>query len=1344
MPEAWRTVRVFISSTFRDMQAERDHLVRFVFPRLREELLKRRIHLVDVDLRWGVTSEQDALDVCREIIDECRPRFLCILGGRYGWVPPGKEHSITADEVRYGVLDRPGVKEYRYFYFRDPGATDSIPGEAAREHGYVEADAANAQKLADLKQAVRKAGFEPFVYDARWDPESQRLVGLEAFGNRVYADLLASVDDEFGTEAPEALDEFAEEDAAMEAFIEERVERYVVGSRQAVFDNLTDCTQAGDGPSIVALAGPSGSGKSALLGKFSQDYARDNPDHLVITHFVGASVGSADLRCTLRRLCHALAQAAGDEREIPQDVKELVKQFPEVLSAAAQRQQVVLILDALNQLDVTDNAHSMYWLPRDLLPNVRVIVSSLEHPTLEALRRRGESVREIALDRLEESDSRLIIQGFLDRYHKRLSESQIEALLTKPEKSNPLYLLVALEELRTLGGYEEITQRIRELPGEAQPLFLWIMRRLEADAGFRDADGRPIGPELVRQFVSCLGVSRHGFSQMELAELIAWGDQPDAQGNVAALIRLLRPYLMHRGELLDFYHAQLREAVEGEYLDEEHERLSAHRQLAEYFRGKADPAGDSTWTGEHLRGLSELPYHQTLCGECQQLDQTLCSLYFMEAKCAAGLTEDLIEDYRRGGSATDDRLLRQKLQELRAFLASEAHVLRRHPELMCQQAANQPGGYPPADLTAEYPSRTMWIEWCNKRNRPPSCLSTFAPVVGRPACASVDAAARRVAVVLGRSVHIVDLEYAGAHTEFAVNGAEVSSCALTPRGDHLFCGHQDGVVSLWDVGDHSLLGRCLLGAEAIVAVDIADQVAVAAAADGVGYGWDCQSPESAFALTTEQSVLYSCALHPSMPWVAFGGPEATVELWDYAKRKRIARIRGTARSHDWLGGTLLKHRDRIVDCTFGGDGRYLALAQFDRSEGAVYLLRFDGNDITCPIMYKPSPLQTSFLNRQVFVEGSITACALAGTDPMPIAADTLGNLLCFETYGPNQFTVGFVSKAHESRCMLCRSSDNGRRLVTVEETGLGKLWDVSRLRSEVVYDLEPHVRTWSGAVSSDGRKLVLCRDDGTLALWDVERRRFSGLLTEGRSLRWYDHARKCAMWMPDDHFVISGGEEDYSFDIWDVEKAVPVGPFATLSGPGVICRRAPDGQVGAFVTADGKVAVIELETRRVLQRWNGKDMALTGCEFAGPSCLVLGWRDGEVAVWDWHTDRIVWRRNAHTRGPVVCTANQVTGLIATAGLDGVVRVWRPGGGQAAREIAVGGPVTLCATSPCGRWLATQCNDLVLYEWATGSPGARFPTSKPTAFMGFASSETMCLAYADGEVAILRVQSGFSG
>ena len=164
MTEAWKTVRVFISSTFRDMQAERDHLVRFVFPRLREELLRRRIHLVDVDLRWGVTSEQDALDVCREIIDECRPRFLCILGGRYGWVPPGRTGSITADEVHYGVIDRT-LKDrgFTCFYFRDEAVTavmaETSPGEFSEPPG-----SDSRLKLAELKQAIVAAGLRPYTY----------------------------------------------------------------------------------------------------------------------------------------------------------------------------------------------------------------------------------------------------------------------------------------------------------------------------------------------------------------------------------------------------------------------------------------------------------------------------------------------------------------------------------------------------------------------------------------------------------------------------------------------------------------------------------------------------------------------------------------------------------------------------------------------------------------------------------------------------------------------------------------------------------------------------------------------------------------------------------------------------------------------------------------------------------------------------------------------------------------------------------------------------------------------------------------------------------------------------
>jgi hypothetical protein len=73
----WRTVRLFISSTFRDMHAERDYLVKVVFPDLRERLERHRIYLDDIDLRWGLTEEQAregrALQTCLEQIEECRP-----------------------------------------------------------------------------------------------------------------------------------------------------------------------------------------------------------------------------------------------------------------------------------------------------------------------------------------------------------------------------------------------------------------------------------------------------------------------------------------------------------------------------------------------------------------------------------------------------------------------------------------------------------------------------------------------------------------------------------------------------------------------------------------------------------------------------------------------------------------------------------------------------------------------------------------------------------------------------------------------------------------------------------------------------------------------------------------------------------------------------------------------------------------------------------------------------------------------------------------------------------------------------------------------------------------------
>jgi hypothetical protein len=79
-------LRVFISSTFRDMHAERDHLLTVVFPELRERLERLGLEFFDVDLRWGVPAK----DVNGETANWRRLANLLTAASPNAFVLPGR------------------------------------------------------------------------------------------------------------------------------------------------------------------------------------------------------------------------------------------------------------------------------------------------------------------------------------------------------------------------------------------------------------------------------------------------------------------------------------------------------------------------------------------------------------------------------------------------------------------------------------------------------------------------------------------------------------------------------------------------------------------------------------------------------------------------------------------------------------------------------------------------------------------------------------------------------------------------------------------------------------------------------------------------------------------------------------------------------------------------------------------------------------------------------------------------------------------------------------------------------------------------------------------------------
>ena len=147
-----RAIRVFVSSTFRDMQLERDELVKRVFPRIRRLCEQRGVSWSEVDLRWGVTDEQkaegDVLPICLAEIERTRPYFIGLLGQRYGWVPDeipaalatelgwltdDAGRSVTEMEILHGVLNDPEAAGHAFFYLRDPSWVDTVARRRARD-----------------------------------------------------------------------------------------------------------------------------------------------------------------------------------------------------------------------------------------------------------------------------------------------------------------------------------------------------------------------------------------------------------------------------------------------------------------------------------------------------------------------------------------------------------------------------------------------------------------------------------------------------------------------------------------------------------------------------------------------------------------------------------------------------------------------------------------------------------------------------------------------------------------------------------------------------------------------------------------------------------------------------------------------------------------------------------------------------------------------------------------------------------------------------------------------------------------------------------------------------------
>ncbi|XP_045195384.2 TPR repeat-containing protein DDB_G0287407-like isoform X2 [Mercenaria mercenaria] len=651
----WRTVRIFVSSTFTDFFCEREVLVKKVFPELREWCHERMLYVVDCDLRWGVpkdTTTSETIAICLEELDRCidethgEPFFLNMTGERYGWIPASDDlpealrkrfhwvpnTSITFMEVLHGAyrMQNPNA----LFMMRDSSILKDIPEEQMSR--YKDTDQLQVQHLKQLKtwlQSRFPEQMHEYSCNAEGtvklhDKEMVNITGLEDFCDQVLKFFKAAITRTFpNRECVQVQDsKVLIENASQKKFVEELAgsmlgrkqeaeqilsflqghndQDLVAGKTSKPFSrdvefwhDFTDCDNA-----LLRLSGESGYGKTTLLAFIAHQAVRNGMD--VFYHFCGSSGNSQNASLLMQRLAAFLKQDHSTEyletlyQSDDGKLKDMIRQALLALKNKPADKPIVLVFEALNQLSSADTLKHISWLPPKFPAGVRCIVSSTEHPPTVS-RIREYAYYNMKLEALKTSDARDIIQLFLQKFNKRLDNDQLSLILDSKCSESPLWLYLICEELRIYGDFRSLTKHVQAVTTSTEGMIEAVLRRLikEDDTNYME--------KTLCLITCCSGVITVQDLQRMLGNISK--KEPLAPLLWAKVKRNLSSYLRvtNYNDQITFVHVKIKNVIYDCLIKNQTEAKQWHTILADYIE---------YWCENTTLRMEALPHHLQQAG----------------------------------------------------------------------------------------------------------------------------------------------------------------------------------------------------------------------------------------------------------------------------------------------------------------------------------------------------------------------------------------------------------------------------------------------------------------------------------------------------------------------------------------------------------------------------------------------------------------------------------------------------------------------------------------------------------------------------------------------------------
>ena len=1281
------------------MHAERDYLVKDVFTELREWCEARKIHLVDIDLRWGVTeadsSSNNTVLACLNNIDESRPFFLCFLGQRRGWVPKiGEVSSETLDEYPeiINVIGRNSVTEmeiehallspmkhivdgrekqeipvnHALFYFRKPDYLDDLTNEQRKIFtNEAEPDMVSANRELEIfKERIKNNREYTVDYACDWDknilspelpaPINQgRLTDFTVSGKPLKDVILEQLKDEISKEFPDRenteYDSDLERDLDQQAlFIELNSEGFI--SREGDFDDLNDYV-VNDKDGLFVLSAPAGFGKSMLLANFIK---KESINHNA--RFINRFCGVSDL-CSQQYL---LWKTIFNEARVtcPDTLKELKDNIEDLLKELS-NEKTVLIIDAVNQLP--DGLDMLEWLPKRLPEKLKIILSIKEDEEwtdcIEMLIGTETcSFSTVKPFKKKEEKNKLILD-YLKKYLKALDDQQIDAICDFEGSNNPLYLKIILSELRVFGSFAQLSNEIRQFGETPKTAFHNVLNRLENEINAINVHSKQFMPLLF----GLLANARNGLSEKELVECMQKEFLIHEEKLVQAIrlfVRQVRPFMARREGRIDYFYEAFKSAAKERYINN---KIQSNKILADYFKEQADPANDLSFRGKNSRDFNELPYHLKESDNTSDLEKTLSTYLWIKNKSELTDIHNTINDY----SYIDvENEADYHLKLIRDTLVLSSHILKE----MIKNLPTQLWGrlkdienQRTSELLIEIDKYTdyPWLKPRHYVQTPEGSLNVTLSHASKVNSVCFSPCGKYIVSGGGDAAVVRDWKNAKEIRRLEVrNEYRFESVCFSPDGKYIAIGVEDSTIIVWDWKNKKEIQRLEGHTGSVISVCFSPNGTYIASGscDNTVRVWDRNNAKEIIRLTGHTDWVYSVCFSYDGKYIATGSSDQTVLIWDLEKQEEVQRLEG--------------HTNEVRSVHFSPDGKYLASGAHDRT-----IRVWDWKNAK-----EVQRLKESFVNSTCFSPNGkyIISGSSSNDEVMPVRVwdwEKKEEVHCLFGHTDRLNSVCF---SPDGKYIAAGSSDMTVRVWEWENTK-----EMQRLK-----DYKKQIR-----FSPDGKLIPSGSNDYTTSIWD-----FNNMQKTQRQ-RGHTQSVESISISPDGKYIASGSNDTFimvwSFDNVKEEIKRLIGHRLPVK---CVCF-SPDGKYIASGSLDNKIIVREWDQQKEPLRLEGHQDMVSCVSFSlDGKYIVSGSYDKTVRIWEWETQKEILRL-AHKEWIYSICFSPDGNYFAVGTGESTIRIWDFENKKEIQRLeGQANPVRTICFSPDGNYIAIGSLDKTIWVW----------------------------------------------